>query len=94
MIVVRNTFNAKPGQAGKLASHIKELAVAGNLRNPRVLTDLVGAFNQVVLEHEVDSAADFEEGLKRYMSDPQIREKAKDYLEMWTSGKRELLRVV
>jgi len=38
MIVVRNSFIAKPGQAGKLAAHLKEMAAVGNLRNARVLT--------------------------------------------------------
>ncbi|HUG80347.1 MAG TPA: hypothetical protein VML01_01705 [Bryobacterales bacterium] len=94
MIIVRNSFTAIPGQAGKLAAHLKEMAAAGNLRNPRVLTDLIGGFNQVVMEHEIESLAELEEIYKRYTSDPQIREKAKEYLQMWTSGKREIFRVV
>jgi hypothetical protein len=85
MIVVRNSFAAKPGQASKLAAHLKEMAGIGGLRNPRVLTDLTGDFNRVVMEHEVESVSEFEEMLKKYMSDPQIREKAKGYLDLWTS---------
>ncbi|MDA1312965.1 MAG: hypothetical protein O2968_06490 [Acidobacteria bacterium] len=94
MIIVRNSFTAIPGQASKMAAHLKEMAAAGNLRNPRVLTDLVGGFNQVVMEHEIESLAEFEETYKKYASDPQIREKAKEYLQIWTSGKREMFRVV
>lgn len=94
MIIVRNSFTAIPGQASKMAAHLKEMAAAGNLRNPRVLTDLVGGFNQVIMEHEIESLAEFEETYKKYASDPQIREKAKEYLQMWTSGKREMFRVV
>ena len=94
MIVVRNSFIAKPGQAGKLAAHLKEMAKAGNLRNPRVLTDLIGDFNNVVMEHEVESASEFEEMFKRYSSDPEVREKAKGYTELWNTGRRELFRVV
>jgi hypothetical protein len=93
MIIVRNSFNAKPGQAGKLANHLKEMAAAGNLRNPRILTDLTGDFNHVVMEHEVESASEFEALLAKYGSDPQMREKAKGYMELWTSGRRELYRV-
>jgi hypothetical protein len=93
MVIVRNSFTAKPGQAGKLAAHLKEMAVAGKLRNPRVMTDLTGDFNHVVMEHEVESASEFEQLLARYASDPQIREKAKGYTELWTSGRRELFRV-
>jgi hypothetical protein len=94
MIIVRNSFIAKPGQAGKLAVHLKEMAKAGNLRNARVLTDLTGDFNHVVMEHEVESASEFEEMFKRYSSDPEVREKAKGYTELWNTGRRELFRIV
>ena len=60
MIVVRNSFIAKPAQAGNLAAQLKEMANAASLRNVRVMTDLTGDFNHVVMEHEVESAAEFE----------------------------------
>jgi hypothetical protein len=94
MIIVRNSFNAKPGQASKLAAQLKEMATAGNLKNCRILTDLTGEFNHVVMEHEVESASEFEGLMARYASDPQAREKAKGYTELWTTGRRELFRVV
>lgn len=94
MIVVRNVFTAKPGQASKLAAQLKEMASAGNLPNHRVLTDVTGEFNRVVLEYEVESAAAFEETFKKYATDPKIREKAKGYTDFWMTGSRELLRVV
>jgi hypothetical protein len=94
MIIVRNTFNAKPGQAGKLAAQLKDMAGAGNLKNVRVMTDLTGDFNHVVMEHEVTSAGEFEEMMKKYSADPQAREKSKGYTELWTTGRRELFRVV
>jgi len=94
MIIVRNSFIAKPGQAGKLAAQLKEMATAGNLRNVRVMTDVTGEFNHVVMEHAVESASEFEELMARYSSDPQAREKAKGYTELWTTGRRELFRVV
>ena len=94
MLVVRNSFIAKPGMAGKLAAQMKEMAIAGNLRNVRVMTDVLGEFNHVVMEHEVESASEFEGLMKKYSSDPEIREKAKGYTELWTTGRRELFRVV
>jgi hypothetical protein len=42
LIVVRNSFIAKPGQAGKLAAQLKNMAKAGNVRNVPVLADLAG----------------------------------------------------
>jgi len=94
MVIVRNNFIAKPGQAGKLAAQLKEMAKAGNLRNFRILTDLTGDFNHVIMEHEVESAAEFEELLTKYASDPEAREKAKGYTDLWTTGRRELFRVI
>ena len=94
MIIVRNTFTAKPGQASKLAAHLKEMAAAGNLPNFRILTDVTGDFNQVVMEFEVDSAAGFEDLYKKYSSDPQMREKAQGYTDLWITGSRQLFRVV
>lgn len=93
MIIIRNTFTAKPGQAGKLVAYFKEMAVAANLRNHRVLTDLTGDFNHVVFEHEMESLAEFEALMQRYATDPEIRERAKGYTDYWLTGKRELLRV-
>ena len=94
MILVRNSFASKPGMAGKLAAQLKEMAKAGNLKNARVMTDITGDFNHVVMEHEVASAAEFEELMARYSSDPQIREKAKGYIDLWITGNRELFRVL
>ena len=93
VIIVRNSFIAKPGQAAKLAAQLKNMAQTVNLRNVRVLTDLAGDFNHVVMEHEVESASEFEELITKYSSDPQAREAAKGYTDLWTTGRRELFRV-
>jgi hypothetical protein len=94
MMIVRNSFIAKPGHASKLAAQLKEMAAAGKLRNHRVLTDVTGEFNRVVMEHEVESSAEFEETFKRYSTDPLIREKAKGYTDLCVTGSRELFRIV
>ena len=94
MMIVRHTFTAKPGQASKLAGQMKDVASVGGLKNVRILTDLFAEFNQVVMEHEIDTLAEFEEEMKRYGSDPVIREKSKGYTDLWLTGKRELFRVV
>ena len=93
MIVIRNSFIAKPGQASKLAAQLKDMAAAGKLPNHRV-TDLTGEFNRVVMEYEVKSLVEFEETFKKYSSDPEIREKAKGYTDLWITGSRELFRIV
>ena len=94
MIIVRNISSPNRDRQASWAVHLKEMAKAGNLRNARVLTDLIGDFNHVVMEHEVESASEFEEMFKRYSSDPEVREKAKGYTELWNTGRRELFRIV
>ena len=92
MYVIRNTFVAKPGQASKLAAQVKAMGIG--VRNCRVLTDVTGDFNHVVMEHEVESLAELDDLLKRYTSDPQVREAAKGYTDLWSTGRREVFRVV
>src|ERR1700726_1623766 len=64
MLVVRNCFVAKPGNATKLAAQLKESAAVAKIPNHRVLTDLTGDFNRVILEFEVENVAGFEARLK------------------------------
>jgi hypothetical protein len=94
MYVVRNCFVAKPGNASKLAAQLKAAAASANIPRHRVLTDLTGEFNRVVLEYEVESVAQFEERMRQYTSDSSFREKMKGYTDLWMSGSREILQIV
>jgi hypothetical protein len=57
----------------------------------RVLTDLTGGFNRVILEYEAENLAEFESRIKEYMTDDKFREKMKGYTELWVTGSREIL---
>ena len=94
MIVVRNCFIAKPGHASKLATQLKEAAAASNMAKARVLTDLTGDFNRVILEYEAESFSGFESAMKDYASNSSFREKMKGYTDLWISGSREILQIV
>src|SRR6478672_6419845 len=94
MIIVRNIFVAKPGQAGKLAAQVKEAAALMGFPDFRILTDMTGQFNRVVFEHSVENLADLEARLQKYATDPAIKEKMKGYTDLWETGSRELLRVM
>lgn len=94
MIVVRNCFTAKPGQASKLAAQLKEAAGVAGLRNHRVLTDVTGEFNRVVLEYEAENVGEFEARMRDYATNERFREKMKGYTDLWVTGKRELMQVV
>ncbi len=93
MLVVRNCFVAKPGHASKLAAQLKEAAAVAKIPKHRILTDLTGEFNRVILEFEVENVAGFEAQLNDYHSNAAFREKMKGYTDFWISGKRELLQI-
>jgi hypothetical protein len=94
MIVVRNCFVAKPGNASKLAAQLKAAAAAAKIPKHRVLTDLTGDFNRVILEYEVENVTEFESRMKQYMTDQTFREKMKGYTDLWVTGSREILSIV
>ena len=93
MIVIRHCFVAKPGHASKLAAQLKDAAAVSKLGKYRILTDLTGDFNRVILEHEAENLAGFEAGMKDYATNAAFREKMKGYTELWVSGSREILQI-
>lgn len=95
MLIVRETFIAKPGMAGKLAQLMKEMH-ADIGKNVRVMTDLTGVFNKVVVESEFESLAEFEKAWMDYMasSGDTIAKHRAEYQSMYRAGKREIFRIV
>ena len=93
MIVVRNTFVCRPGSASKLAAQLKEAVAAQPDLKARILTDLTGDFNRVVLEFEGESFSDFESQMKRYETDTSFRDKMKGYTDHYLTGTREIFKV-
>jgi len=93
VFLVRNCFVAKPGQASKLATLMKEMASAVPIANHRVMTDVMGEFNRVVFEYQVESLAAVDAMMQEYASNPIFKEKMKGYTDLWQSGYRELLKI-
>ena len=94
MIVVRNCFVAKPGNASKLAAQLKEAVSFMKLPNGRVMTDVTGDFNRVIMEFEAQNVGEFESRLHQYATDPGLRDKMKGYTDLWVTGSREILQIV
>jgi hypothetical protein len=99
MLIVRDVFTAKPGQASKLANVFKK--VFGKDPTVKVLTDLVGSFNMVIMERQAKDLTEYGELLELYRSgkpgpnmDPNALKEMEGYTEMFISGYREILRVV
>src|SRR5258706_6192246 len=93
MLVVRNRFVAKPGCAGKLAAQLKAAVAAFEMPNARVLTDVTGDFNQVVMEFTAENLAEIEKRMLETMGSPKYRELMAGYTELWMTGSREILRI-
>lgn len=94
MIVVRETFTAKPGCASKLAAQLKGAMEAVLPGRARVLTDLVGSFNTVVMEMTAASLSEFEADFSRVTNDPALRARMQGYTDLYQTGRREVYRVV
>ncbi|HET7840238.1 MAG TPA: hypothetical protein VFM21_01465 [Terriglobia bacterium] len=94
MIVVRNCFVAKPGQASKLAAQLKEAAAAAKIPHHRILTDLTGDFNRVVMEYEAENIAEFDARMKEYATNSVMRDKMKVYTDLYITGSREIFQVI
>ena len=93
MLIVREMFVAKPGCASKLATLMKETVANGRAGNCRVMTDMTGDFNRVVLETEVESLSELERRIQEYSNDKAMRDKMKGYTDLYQTGGREMFRV-
>jgi len=99
MLIIREVFTAKPGQASKLAKLFKK--GFGGDPNARIMTDMAGDFNTVVIETQVKSLAEFEKQMEEYKSvkpdpkmDPKVAEEMSKYTEMYLTGRREVFQLV
>ena len=66
MIIVREHFVAKPGQAGKLAALLKEVMAIAAPGKARILTDLTGQFNRVIMVSKYDNLAAWEQSWEKW----------------------------
>jgi hypothetical protein len=99
MILVRNVFRLKFGQAREAVSAWKDgMAIAekaGLGGRYRLLTDLAGPdFYTLVLEGTYESLADFEQSAQKLMSNPDWRAWYPRVTALSEGGYREILNVV
>jgi hypothetical protein len=72
---------------------MKEAAAAAKMPRYRVLTDLTGDFNRVVLEYEAENIGEFEARMQDYATNPTLRDKMTGYTDLWITGSREIMKV-
>ena len=97
MFLVRNVFQAKPGQSKALAEIFKKagpvLEQEGLVRSVRVLTDASAGFWTVVMESEVEDLNAYMDMARVVSKNPQIGQAMKGYSDLTTGGYREIYRV-
>ncbi|MDA1185934.1 MAG: hypothetical protein O2930_14985, partial [Acidobacteria bacterium] len=74
-------------------SPFKSAATIAKVTNCRVLTDVTGDFNRVVLEYEVENLGAFEAHMKEYATNEAFREQMKGYTDLYVTGSREFLQL-
>ena len=96
MILVRLVFQAKFGKAGELANQFKTGTRQIGERyggRSRVLTDLSGQFDTVVLEIEAENLAQWERNRSEVFASPEFRETFARTSELIQSGKTEFFTI-
>lgn len=95
MILVRTVMQAQFGRGGELAAQFVEgnrqmAQEIGVQRRWRVLTDLSGTFDTVVLEVEAESMAEWEQVRAKLFQSQSFRESMARTQGMVVSGRNEL----
>jgi hypothetical protein len=98
MLLIRDVFRCKPGQAGEVARRL-QLTLASSeaedgFRNSRVLVDFVGSYWTVVLEAEAEDLGQFEHHMRGYAARPEVAEAMRGYTELVSDGYREIFRIL
>jgi hypothetical protein len=98
MIVVRSVLQAAFGRGGELAAIFAEtnpriMAELGVSRSWRLLTDLTGTFDTVILEVEAESLAEWEQVRGRIFGTQAFQESMGRTQGMVVSGRNEVFTI-
>jgi hypothetical protein len=98
MIVVRNVFRLKFGQARPALMLWKEgleiMRKAGSDAPIRLLTDLVGTSYTLVVEHSAASLTEFEQSVPPIMQNAEWKTWYQKFVPLCESGYREIFNVI
>lgn len=93
MIIIHETFIAKPGNASKLAKMFKD-TMGGFPEIKSIMTDMTGQFNKVMIVSEYENLRAYEESWEKYMQNSEemkkMQEAMKGYTDMYLTGSREI----
>ena len=82
MILVRTEFNCKWGRTGEVIENFKAMGAGMDTQNvikrSRILTDLSGRFDTVIIESEVESIDAYLAMLQAAFADPEFQARQAD----------------
>ena len=77
MIIVRSEFQCKPGHVQEMIDNFKAMAAMMEqqsvIKRTRLMTDLSGSFDTVVVESEVESIDDYFALMQAAFADPDLQ---------------------
>ena len=96
MILIREAFITKPGMASKFAKMMRDAQnqFSGGKAKVRVMTDLTGSFNKVVMETELENLGALDKRMQEYRSNIKARESLAGYTDLYLTGEREIYQLM
>lgn len=91
MILIRDIFQVQFGKAGEMVEMMKQNPMEG--MHGRVLTDLSGPYDTVVVETEVESIDEYFRRMREMFAQEQPDEAMQAMGEMIVSGRREIFTI-
>ena len=97
MYLIREVFQTKPGKAKELVKMFKQAAPhfekTGEMKNMKILTDVVSNYWTVVVESETENIAAFFSNLRSATMSDELKEIMKGYMDCVAGGHREIFLV-
>lgn len=97
MYLIREVFQAKPGKAKDLVKMFKQAAPhfekTGDMKNMKVLTDIVSTYWTVIVESETSDMGAFFTNLRSATMSDELKEIMKGYMDCVAGGHREIFMI-
>ena len=93
MLLIRNVFQCKPGQAKALVNMFKETMSRADMKRARVLTDVAASFWTVVFETEAETLGAWEQEFEKMSARADLRKPMEGYMNLVEGGHREIYRI-
>jgi len=93
MFLIRDVFQAKPGQAKALVEKFKQtipIMKKEGMKSPRLMTDFIGTYWTVVMENEIDDLTVYTSQMRTFTSKKEVADIMKGYMDLVQGGHREV----